>query len=267
MEHPWTSALVTGASSGIGDAFARSLGQAGVDLVLVARRADRLARLADDLRVMTSPARPDGPSVEVLAADLTDPTDRATTAARLGDAERPVDLLVNCAGVGASGPFVEGDLDRYRQIVDLNIEAVVELTHAALGPMVDRRRGWILNVSSLGGHAPGPGFAVYSASKAFVTSFSESLHEEVRRSGVVVTALCPGATRTPFGQDTGADDASVPDLLWQDADDVADEGLAAAAAGRAVRVTGRVNRLSAALTTVLPRSANRRLSALVTERL
>ena len=188
-------------------------------------------------------------------------------ARRAGDRDRPLDVVVNCAGLGASGPFVDGDLDRYRRVVDLNVEAVVEITYAALGAMRDRRRGWVINISSLGGHAPGPGFAVYSATKAFVTSFSESLHEEVRRSGVVVTAVCPGATRTEFGDDAGVAAGDLPDLLWQEADEVAREALAAAAAGKAVRVTGRINRVSAALTTVLPRSVNRRLSALVTDRL
>ena len=259
MEHPWSSALVTGASSGIGEAFARALGAGGVDVVLVARRAERLAVLADDLRTRKV-------DVEVLAADLTEPSDLVRVSDRLADPDRPVDLLINCAGVGSGGPFASGDPDRYRQIIDLNIEAVVELTRVAVGPMVERRRGWILNVSSLGGHAPGPGFAVYSASKAFVTSFSESVHEEVRRAGVVVTAVCPGATRTDFGDDTDAS-TTVPDILWQEPEEVAAEGLAAAASGRAVRVTGRINRVSAALTTVLPRSANRRLSALVTDRL
>ncbi len=152
-------------------------------------------------------------------------------------------------------------------MVDLNVEALVELTHAALGSMQARRRGWVINISSLGGHAPGPGFAVYSATKAFVTSFSESLHEEVRRSGIVVTAVCPGATRTEFGDEAGLDATDHPALLWQEADEVAREALAAAAAGKAVRVTGRINRISAALTTVLPRTANRKLSALVTDRL
>jgi short-subunit dehydrogenase len=152
-------------------------------------------------------------------------------------------------------------------VVDLNVEALVELAHAALGSMQARRRGWVINISSLGGHAPGPGFAVYSATKAFVTSFSESLHEEVRRSGIVVTAVCPGATRTEFGDEAGLDATDHPALLWQEADEVAREALAAAAAGKAVRVTGRINRISAALTTVLPRTANRKLSALVTDRL
>ena len=312
VEHPWTSALVTGASSGIGAAIARELAGAGVSLVLVARRADRLAELADELRASSRPnsrsrarladelrassgprsgrgdgdgprsGRGDGDSagprsgrgdgdrsldVEVLVADLTDRADLIRVAARVADGDRPIDLLVNNAGLGAGGAFAEGSINTYRQIIDLNVAALVELSHAAVGPMLARRRGWVMNMSSLGGHAPGPGFAVYSATKAFVTSFSESLHEEVRRSGVVVTAVCPGATRTAFGERSGAETADLPGLLLQDADEVAAEALAATAAGRAVRVTGGVNRLSAALTTVLPRSANRRLAALVTDRL
>ena len=312
VEHPWTSALVTGASSGIGAAIARELAGAGVSLVLVARRVDRLAELADELRASSRPnsrsrarlanelrassgprsgrgdgdgprsGRGDGDSagprsgrgdgdrsldVEVLVADLTDRADLIRVAARVADGDRPIDLLVNNAGLGAGGAFAEGSINTYRQIIDLNVAALVELSHAAVGPMLARRRGWVMNMSSLGGHAPGPGFAVYSATKAFVTSFSESLHEEVRRSGVVVTAVCPGATRTAFGERSGAETADLPGLLLQDADEVAAEALAATAAGRAVRVTGGVNRLSAALTTVLPRSANRRLAALVTDRL
>jgi len=253
MEPPWTSALVTGASSGIGAAIARQLGAAGVPLVLVARRTDRLEALGASLST----------PVEVVAADLTVPADLARVAERAAG----VDLLVNCAGLGASGPFVDGDLVTYRQVLALNVDAVVGLTHAALGGMTNRHRGWVCNISSMGGHAPGPSFAVYSATKAFVTSFSESLHEEVRGAGVVVTAVCPGATRTEFGEVAGALDDDLPDLLWQTADEVAAEALAATAAGRAVRVTGTVNRVSAAVTTVLPRYANRKISALVTSRL
>ena len=261
MQHPWNTALVTGASSGIGAAIARQLAIAGVDLTVVARRRDRLDELVTGL------AGPGRGQVDTLVADLTNPASMAEVVARLTDPDRPVDLLVNCAGVGASGPFAEGDFDAYRQVIDLNVTALVELSHAAVTPMRERERGWIMNISSLGGHAPGPGFAVYSATKAFVTSFSESLHEEVRGAGVVVTAVCPGATRTEFGEVAGALDDDLPSLLWQTADEVASEALAATAAGRAVRVTGTVNRLSAAATTVLPRYANRKISALVTSRL
>jgi short-subunit dehydrogenase len=259
--HPWRTAVVTGASSGIGTAIARQLAAAGVHLVLVARRAERLASSAEELTAAH------GVQVETISADLCDAGDLARVADRLRDPDRPVDLLVNCAGLGAAGPFVDGDVATYRHIVDLNVDALVALTHAALGPMVERRRGWVMNVSSLGGHVPGPMFAVYSATKAFVTNFSEALFEEVRRDGVVVTAICPGATDTEFGDIAGSRVDEVPSFLQQSADDVAAEALAATAAGRAVRVTGWINRASAAVTTVLPRSVNRRLSAIVTDRL
>jgi short-subunit dehydrogenase len=259
-QQPWSSALVTGASAGIGDAFARQLAAAGTDLVLVARRAERLEQLAEELRA-------GGVEVDVVAADLTDRADVGRVAERLTDADRPVDLLVNCAGLGAAGPFADGDLDRYHQIVDLNVTALVDLTHAALGAMQARDRGWILNVSSLGGHAPGPKFAVYSATKAFVTSFSESLFEELRGTRVHVTVVCPGATKTEFGAIAGTEADDLPALLQQSADEVVAEALAATAAGKAVKVTGVINRVSATFSDLLPRVANRRLSALVTDRL
>ena len=260
MEHPWSTALVTGASSGIGEAIARRLGAAGIGVVVVARRADLLADLAASIERT-------GTSVEVLVADLVEPADRQRVADRIGDPDRPIDLVVNSAGLAANGRFVDGDLEHYHRVIDLNVEALVDLNHAAVAAMIERHRGWIMNISSLGGHSPGPGFAVYSATKSFVTSFSESLHEELRRSGIVVTAVCPGATRTEFNDESGPDTTALPDILCQEADEVAREALAAAAAGKAVRVTGRINRISAAFTTVLPRTANRKLSALVTDRL
>jgi len=260
MEPNWSSALVTGASSGIGAAVAAQLSEQGVDLVLVARRGDLLEQLATTLVGH-------GSRIEVLVADLAEESGRAKVVARLEDRERPIDLLVNSAGLGLSSPFPDGDPERYRQMIAVNVTAVVELTRAATAAMRDRGRGWVLNVSSLGGHAPGPGVAVYSATKAFVTSFSESIHEELRRSGVVVTALCPGATRTEFGEISGTSGDDLPAVLWQAAEEVAAEGLAAVAAGRAVRVTGVPNRVAAALTAVMPRVARRRVAGMVTDRL
>jgi uncharacterized protein len=260
MDAPWSTALVTGASSGIGAAVATQLAEQGVDLVLVARRGDVLEQLATTLVGH-------GSRIEVLVADLAEPAGRELVVQRLQDPTRGIDLLVNSAGVGLSAPFHEGDPQRYAQMIELNVTAVVELTRAAVPPMRARGLGWVLNVSSLGGHAPGPGVAVYSATKAFVTSFSESLHEELRRHGVVVTALCPGATRTEFGEISGTTGDDLPDLLWQTPAQVAAEGLAALAAGRAVRVTGMPNRLAAGLTAVLPRVAKRRVAGMVTDRL
>ena len=260
MEATWSSALITGASSGIGAAVAAQLSEQGVDLVLVARRGDLLEQLATTLVGH-------GSRIEVVAADLATEEGRARVVERLSDRDRPIDLLVNCAGLGLSTAFPDGDPERYRQMIAVNVTAVVELTRAATGPMRDRGRGWVLNVSSLGGHAPGPGVAVYSATKAFVTSFSESIHEELRRSGVVVTAVCPGATRTEFGEISGANGDDLPSVLWQSAEEVAAEGLAALGAGKAVRVTGVPNRVAAALTAVLPRVARRRVAGMVTDRL
>ncbi len=247
---------MTGASSGIGEAIARQLAAAGVDVTVVARRTERLEKIATEY-----------PGVVVVAADLTVPTDVTRVAQLLNDPTHTIDLLVNCAGVGSSGPFVDGSMETYHQLIDLNVSALVSLTHAAMAPMSAAKRGWIINISSLGGHTPGPSFAVYSATKAFVTSFSESLFEESRNDGVVVTAICPGATHTEFGETAGAVGDDLPAMLWQTADEVATESLEAAARGRAVRVTGTINRITGALTTVLPRAVNRRLSAMVTSKL
>jgi uncharacterized protein len=261
VSHPWSSALVTGASSGIGRAIALELADHDVSLVLVARRADRLDELAAEVAGRSSAP------VDVVVADLATPVARQTVADRLSVIDHPIDLLVNCAGLGRAGPFAEGDVERYREMVEVNVQAVVELSLAVLGPMRTRRRGWILNVSSLGGIAPGPRFAVYSATKAFVTSFSEALHEELRRSGIVVTAVCPGATRTEFGHVSGAEGDDLPDFLWQDADEVAVEALDALAAGKAVRVTGLPNRLTAATAGMVPRTVRRKVAGVIADRL
>ena len=204
MDHPWSSALVTGASSGIGEAFGRSLAGAGVDLVLVARRADRLNELADELRARTSPSRPDGPSVEVLVADLVDPAERAQVVARLEQADRPIDLLINCAGIGSAARSWPATWPATTR------SSTSTSTRWSSSPTPPSAR-WSTGAGA--GSSTSPRSVgtprdrtsrSYSASKAFVTSFSESLHEEVRRAGVVVTAVCPGATRTEFGQDAGA---------------------------------------------------------------
>lgn len=218
----------------------------------MARRTDRL----DGLGV-----------TETLTADLTAAEGVSAVWERLRDPKLPIDLLVNCAGIGSSGPFVDGDIEEFRKVIDLNITALVELSHAAAEPMAARGRGWIMNISSLGGHAPGPGFAVYSATKAFVTSFSESLHEELGPRGVVVTAVCPGATHTEFGAGAGANGDDLPEFLWQSADQVAAEAIAATAAGRAVRVTGIPNRVTAVASAALPRTVRRKMAGAIASRL
>ncbi|MCW2883538.1 MAG: uncharacterized protein QOE54_6095 [Streptosporangiaceae bacterium] len=222
MRQTYRSALVTGASSGIGESIARILAERGCDLVLVARRGELLDGLADDLRG----SRKVG--VEVLAADLTDPGQLAGVEERLRG--EPVELLVNNAGFGAFGAFAEIPLDDRLKEIELNVTALVRLSHAALPGMIARGRGGVLNVASIAGFAPSPGSATYAATKAFVASFSESLHAEVRDTGVSVTALCPGFTRT--------DEETAAGLLWLRRDDVARAGLDAVCAGRAQSVPG-----------------------------
>ncbi|MBV6508909.1 MAG: 3-oxoacyl-[acyl-carrier-protein] reductase FabG [Acidimicrobiales bacterium] len=229
----WNTALVTGASRGIGEAFARELAQRRSNLVVVARDAERLKHLAAELEAAHAV------SVEVLAADLVEPDDRGAVEARLSDSRRPVDLLVNNAGFGTTGAFDKLPVEREDEEIQLNVTALVRLTHAVLPQMIERGSGTVLNVSSVAGIVASPGSATYCATKSFVNTFTDSLHEELRGSGVTVTAVLPGFTRTDF-QDTASYDAerSIPGFAWLSADDVARAALAGAAAGRARVVPG-----------------------------
>ncbi len=256
----WRTALVTGASSGIGEGFARRLAAGGTDLVVVARRTDRLEALATELH------EAHGVDVEVLTADLADPWPRAAVEARLADAGRPIDLLVNNAGFGTSGPFVELDVDREDEEIRLNVIALVRLTHAALPGMIERGRGAVCNVSSVASFQPLPQNATYAATKAFVTSFSQALHEETRGTGVTVTALCPGFVQTEFQQHSDTATSRVPSFAWLDVDHVVDAGLAATARGRAVAVPGATYKALDALAQVTPRGLVRRIAGAVTDR-
>jgi short-subunit dehydrogenase len=251
---PFSSALVTGASSGIGSAIAEALGRAGVQTVVVARRRDRLDELA---------ARYDG--FEVLVADLTVDDDQRAVADRISDDERPIDLVVNCAGFGTAGTFYELDPTRLAREIELNVGALTRLSHAALAAMVPRRRGWLLNVSSVAGFQAAPQLAVYAATKAFVTTLTEGLHEEARGTGVHVTALCPGLTRTEFQQVSSAGGAfeRYPAALWMSAEDVARSGLNDVIAGKALSVPGIAYKTMVAAGGLAPRGFVRRLSGLV----
>ena len=254
MGYPFTSALVTGASSGIGEVMADLLGRAGVPTVVVARRGDRLAEIAD---------RHDG--FEVLAADLTTPEGQHVVAERIASVDRPIDLVVNNAGFGTSGTFHELDVDRLDREVQLNIAALTRLSHAALATMVPRGRGWLLNVSSIAGFQAAPKLAVYAATKAYVTSFTESLHEEVSGTGVKVSVLCPGLTRTEFQQVSSTDHYAdtFPDFVWTTVDDVATAGLDGVSKGRTVVVPGVLYKGVVAVSGITPRGLARRISGLV----
>jgi short-subunit dehydrogenase len=246
--------LVTGASSGIGRALASQLVREGTAVVAVARDIGRLEALAADL--VDEPG-----SVEVLGADLADPAELGKVEERLADPTRPVELLVNNAGFGTYGRFSSLDVDGEEREIRVNVLAVVRLAHAALGAMAERGRGTVVNISSVAGLQATPGNATYGATKAFVTSFSEALHEEVRGSGVTVTAVLPGYTRTEFQTRAGSEGRPIPGPAWQSAEDCAGEILAAARAGKAVHITGRLNRLAAALHSPLPRGLTRRLAS------
>jgi short-subunit dehydrogenase len=247
QQRRWASALVTGASSGIGEAFARRLAAEGTDLVIVARRADQLERLAAELRASH------GVDVEVLAADLGAPVSRRGVELRLADERAPIDLLVNNAGFGTHGSFAELPADREDQEVQVNVVALQRLTSAALGPMVARGRGHILNVSSIAALYPVPGSATYAATKAFICSFSDAIHEELRGSGVVVTSALPGFTRTEFQERSNwTGQQRLPSSAWLSSDRVAAESLDGVWAGRARVVSARRYRVITSLTGSIP---------------
>ena len=242
-------ALVTGASSGIGSCFARALAARGYELALVARRRDRLEELAGEL-----PAR-----VHVFECDLA--ADAAELPARVREAGLEVDLLVNNAGFGSWGHFLELDPVREVEQIRLNCEAVVTLTHAFAGPMAERGRGGVITVASTAGHQPLPYEAVYSATKAFARSFTLALGEELRGSGVKVLCVDPGPVRTEWqtkaGYDSVEDTKGVPSLV--EPEQVVDEALAAFDSGKRSVIPGRSMRWFMRLTAPTPRALQLRV--------
>jgi short-subunit dehydrogenase len=246
----WPVALVTGASSGIGRAIAVQLAAAGSDLVVVARRRDRLEELATELRAAH------GVAVDVLVADVSEPDQLAPVEDRL---RAGVDLRGNNAGAGGQGAFADIPVDRHDQRIRLNVLAPVRLSHAALEAMIPRGAGAILNVSSIAGRQPMPYVATYAATKAYLTAFSNALHEEVRHHGIAVTNLLPGFTRTEFHGAAGIDRSFLPAPAWMKAENVARAGLRAVAEGRAQCVPGLGYRILSGLSAVTPWSLSRRV--------
>jgi short-subunit dehydrogenase len=248
---PTGTALVTGASSGIGADLARQLARRGHGVTLVARRQDRLTALADEL------SRAHGVRAEVVAADLTDAAARAALCDTVTDRGLTVEVLVNNAGFSTTGPVHGSDHQREVAMIRTDVEAVADLCSLVLPAMVARRRGAVLNVASTAAFQPLPGQAGYAACKAFVLSYSQAVRAELRGTGVSLTVLCPGPVKTEFADTAGftAEEAegSLPGFMWLPADDVARMAVEGLEQGRAVVIPGIANRVAARLGRNAPR--------------
>ena len=245
-------ALITGASAGLGVEFARQLAKRGHALVLAARRKDRLDELAKSLG-----------KARAVAIDLSKANATAKLLADLQANGEQVEILVNNAGFGLIGRFAELDAKRQRQMIDLNVATLTDLCRAIAPRLVGRKSGAILNVASTAAFQPGPNMAVYFATKAYVLSFTEALHEELKPHGVKVSCLCPGPTRTEFGEVAGFGGSGTFDRVAMDAPAVVAAGLRGLDRNRAVVVPGLVNKIGAASTRFAPRSVVRRIAGAI----
>ncbi|WP_030847284.1 SDR family NAD(P)-dependent oxidoreductase [Streptomyces sp. NRRL F-4474] len=240
-----TTVLITGASAGLGAAFARGFAAKGCDLVLVARDKDRLGAVAGAL------AHEYGTACEVLPADLLDPAGLAAVAERLADRARPVDILVNNAGFGLPAPFPYNPVEDEERMLDLLVKVPLRLTHAALPGLRERRRGAVVNVSSVAGLLP---TGTYGAAKAWVTAFSESLRVDMEPYNVRVLAVAPGFTRTEFQERAGMDVSALRDEVWLEPQAVVEQALRDLALRRPVSITGRRYQAYAFAARHLPRT-------------
>jgi len=245
-------AVVTGASAGLGVDFARQLSKQGHRLVLVARRKDRLQALAKELG-----------NARALAIDLSAKGAAAKLMADLQTKGEVVDLLVNNAGFGLIGRFAKLDAGREREMIDLNVGTLTDLCRAVAPGMIERRSGGIINVASTAAFQPGPRMAVYFATKAFVLSLTEALHEELKPHGVKVTCLCPGPTRTEFGDVAGFGGNGLFDKVAMESPDVVAAGLKGLDRNKAVVVPGFVNKIVASSGRFAPRSVVRKIAGAI----
>jgi len=245
-------ALVTGASAGLGVEFARQLSKRGHRLVLVARRKERLEKLAKELG-----------NARAVAIDLSKANAAAKLIADLEEKGEVVDLLVNNAGFGLIGRFAELDAKRLRQMIDLNVGVLTDLCRAVAPGMIERKSGGIINVASTAAFQPGPKMAVYFATKAFVLSFTEALHEELRPNGIKVSCLCPGPTHTEFGEVAGFGGNGMFDHVAMGPVEVVEKGLAGLDKNRAVVVPGWMNKVTAASNRFAPRSVVRKIAGAI----
>lgn len=242
-------ALITGASAGLGVEFARQLSKRGYRLVLAARRKDRLEVLAKELG-----------NARAVGIDLSGHNAAAELMADMGQAGEEVDLLVNNAGFGLIGRFAKADSRRLREMIDLNVGALTDLCRAIAPAMIERGSGGIINVASTAAFQPGPKMAVYFATKAYVLSFTEALHEELKPHGIKVTCLCPGPTRTEFGEVAGFHGSGMFDRVAMEAPEVVEAGLNGLERNHAVVVPGFFNKTVAASTRFAPRPLVRKIA-------
>jgi uncharacterized protein len=247
--------LITGASSGIGEAFARRLAAGGHNLLLVARSEDKLINLCNEL------GRLNGARAQYVAMDLSEPDAPARLFAETEKRDLQIDFLINNAGFGSMGDFTELDLDRALNMIDLNIRALVDLTNRFLMPMRERKSGAIINVASTAGFQPVPYMATYAATKAFVLSFSEALREENRPYGIKVMALCPGVTDTNFFD--AAHMQKPPRRIAQTPDDVVKTALRGLKRGKAHIISGWTNFFMIESERLVPRSLAARVAGTV----
>lgn len=245
-------ALVTGASAGLGIEFARQLAKRGHRLVLAARRKERLDALAGELG-----------NARAMTIDLSKQDAATRVMADLEAHGESVELLVNNAGFGLIGRFAKADAARLRQMIDLNVGTLTDLCRAVAPAMIERKSGAILNVASTAAFQPGPKMAVYFATKAFVLSLSEALHEELKPHGVKVTCLCPGPTRTEFGDVAGFGGNGMFDKVAMNALEVVEAGLKALDRNKAVVIPGLINKVGAASTRFAPRSTVRKIAGAI----
>jgi short-subunit dehydrogenase len=239
--------VVTGASSGIGEEIAREFARRGYRLVLVARRADRLTALAEEL----------GGRAHVLPADLSNRDERATLFGQVAALGVVPDILVNNAGLATLGPVAESSPEAELNLVEVDVAAVVDLCSRFVPSMVKRGRGAVLNVASVGAFGPVPWQASYGAAKAFVLSYTHAMREELKGTGVTAATLCPGPVHTGFGEALGIPDEvaekSLPKFLWQEADAVAKAAVDGLASGKSVIIPGMSNRIAAVVNHLTPR--------------
>jgi short-subunit dehydrogenase len=246
-------ALITGASSGIGEAFAKRLARDGRHLALVARRGDRLQALATDIQ------REHGVTAHCIAMDLTKPGAGRELSDEVERRGLAVDWLVNNAGFGTQGRIDRLPVEKELEEIQLNVAALVDLTGRFTPAMVQRGRGAVINISSVGGFAPGPYMATYCATKAFVLSFTEAIATELRETGVKVLCVCPGFTRTAFQDVAAVDATSIPSFAWMSAEDVADQAVRAVGRGP-VLVNGFMNGVMVRMMRFMPHALTNRVT-------